>query len=205
MARLKLNKVELTRLRRDVKTYNQYLPVLKLKQEQLQAEQLKARRELARLTAGLQAAREALKSVIPLLAEPLLFDISALLTPLKVTVEQRMVAGVDVPVLAELTFPDLNLSYFGNPIWFTKYISKLREFTYLDLETRSYTERLARITAELRRTSQKVNLFELVLVPQAKEGIRRIRIALGDQQVAAVGRAKIAKSKAVAAARRRVA
>ena len=42
----KLNKVELTRMRREMKTYQQFLPVLKLKQEQLQAEQLKIRREL---------------------------------------------------------------------------------------------------------------------------------------------------------------
>ena len=42
--KVKLNKVELTRLRRDVRTYQQFLPVLKLKQEQLQAEQLKIRR-----------------------------------------------------------------------------------------------------------------------------------------------------------------
>ncbi len=203
MARFKLNKVELTRLRRQVKTYNQYLPVLKLKQEQLQAEQLKARRELAGLKAELEAGRKELATLIPLLSEELIFDLASLLTPRHVEVTQRTVAGVDVPIVANVAFHQTTLSYFGNPAFVSRAIDKLRDFIRFDLKVRSYEERLRRISAELRRTTQKVNLFEQVLIPEATEGIRRIRIALGDQQVAAVGRAKIAKGKAVAAARRR--
>ena len=45
------------------------------------------------------------------------------------------------------------------------------------------------------RTTQRVNLFEKVKIPEAKEAIRIIRIKLGDEMTAAVGRAKIAKNK----------
>ena len=51
---------------------------------------------------------------------------------------------------------------------------------------------------ELRTTSQRVNLFEKVKIPETKENIRRIGIYIGDQQTAAVVRGKIAKRKLAA-------
>jgi V/A-type H+-transporting ATPase subunit D len=48
---------------------------------------------------------------------------------------------------------------------------------------------------ELRITTQRVNLFEKVKIPEAKEAIRRIKIYIGDQMTNAVGRSKIAKNK----------
>ena len=54
---------------------------------------------------------------------------------------------------------------------------------------------------ELRATSQRVNLFEKVKIPEAKENIRVIGVFLGDQQTAAVVRGKISKKKLVEAAK----
>jgi len=197
----KLNKVELTRLRRQVKTYNQYLPVLKLKQEQLQAEQLKARRALVALRESLLQAKADVASVIPMLAEHLVFDMTKYLRALEVELTKTTVAGVEVPEIGTVVFAMLSISYFGNPAWVPRAVEKLRDLVRLHIKASVFEERLARITAELRRTTQRVNLFEQVLIPDSKEAIRRIRIALGDQQVAAVGRAKIAKRKTVAAGR----
>ena len=50
----------------------------------------------------------------------------------------------------------------------------------------------------LTRIVQRVNLFEKIKIPQATDAIRRIRIKLGDDMTAGVGRAKIAKTKASA-------
>ena len=54
---------------------------------------------------------------------------------------------------------------------------------------------------ELRSTSQRVNLFEKVKIPEAIENIRVIEVYLGDQQTAAVVRGKIAKKKLTEAAK----
>ena len=56
------------------------------------------------------------------------------------------------------------------------------------------------LSAELRSTSQRVNLFEKVKIPECKENIRRIRIMLGDLDTSAVARSKIAKKKSQEAA-----
>jgi len=48
---------------------------------------------------------------------------------------------------------------------------------------------------ELSVTTQRVNLFEKVKIPEAQENIRLIKIYIGDQLSNAVGRSKIAKRK----------
>ena len=56
-------------------------------------------------------------------------------------------------------------------------------------------EGVAVLRQELRITTQRVNLFEKVKVPEAEEAIRRIKIYIGDQMANAVGRSKAAKRK----------
>jgi len=56
-------------------------------------------------------------------------------------------------------------------------------------------ERVARLNQQARRITQRVNLFEKVLIPRAKESIKRIQVGLGEQERTAVVRSKIAKAK----------
>jgi V/A-type H+-transporting ATPase subunit D len=48
---------------------------------------------------------------------------------------------------------------------------------------------------ELRVTTQRVNLFEKVKIPECMDNIRKISIYLGDQMANAVGISKVAKKK----------
>jgi V/A-type H+-transporting ATPase subunit D len=50
------------------------------------------------------------------------------------------------------------------------------------------------------KVTQRVNLFDKVLIPQAEANIRRILVYLGDAERAAVVGAKIAKGKREAGA-----
>ena len=65
----------------------------------------------------------------------------------------------------------------------------------LQSERAVYDEQRRLVTEELQRTSQRVNLFEKVKIPECRDAIRVIKIALGDEQTAAVARGKIAKSR----------
>ncbi|MBP47279.1 MAG: V-type ATP synthase subunit D [Myxococcales bacterium] len=194
----KLNKVELTRMRREMKTFQQFLPVLKLKQEQLQAEQLKIRRELQARRAAIAKLQSGWDSVIPLLAESTLVSVARLTRAENLRLGSKTVAGVTVPTLVSVSFPSVAVSVFGTQAWLSRALPKLRQFVRLHTELQVIEKQFDLVDQELRRTTQKVNLFELVLIPEAKEAIRRIKIALGDLQVAAVARAKIAKGKATA-------
>ena len=72
---------------------------------------------------------------------------------------------------------------------------RLREIAGLDAMAKTLRQRVTLLERELRATAQRVNLFEKVKIPEAKENIRVIGIYLGDQQTSAVVRGKIAKKK----------
>ena len=71
----------------------------------------------------------------------------------------------------------------------------LREIARLDALAKTLRRQVELLEQELRSTAQRVNLFEKVKIPEAKENIRVIGIYLGDQQTSAVVRGKIAKKK----------
>jgi V/A-type H+-transporting ATPase subunit D len=56
-------------------------------------------------------------------------------------------------------------------------------------------QRVARLHVQVRRITQRVNLFEKVLIPRAQQNIKRIQIGLGEQERTAVVRSKISKRK----------
>ena len=190
-----LNKTELTRLRREEKMYKQFLPVLQLKQEQLQIEQLKLKRELQGREQKFLAAKQQVAKASPLFAEKLPTDALGLARVKHLELGEKSVAGVKVPTLLSVSFEEREYSRFGTPPWVSIVLPPLRELVRQHTELSIFKRQYELVSRELRKATQKVNLFEKVLIPETKEGIRRIKIALGDEQVAAVGRGKIAKSK----------
>jgi len=190
-----LNKTELTRLRREEKTYKQFLPVLQLKQEQLQTEQLKLKRQPSGREEELAKARAEVERYAPLLAEPLPVPLSDLVKVERIQLGEKSVAGVKVPILQEVVFSERDYSRFGSPMWVSGVLKELRSLVRQTTELKVLRRQAELVTRELRKATQKVNLFEKVLIPETRSGIKRIKIALGDEQVAAVGRGKIAKGK----------
>ena len=103
------------------------------------------------------------------------------------------IAGIDIPVFEELTFADTRWDLTATPVWVDGGVEALRSVLRLDAHLKVLKEQLRLLGDELRVTTQRVNLFEKVKIPETKENIRMIRIYLGDQQTAAVVRGKMAK------------
>jgi len=195
---LKRTKSELRVQRDSLKRFQRYLPTLQLKKQQLQSELRHVEIEREELEAEQDKARRALQSWIGLFAEDL--PLSDWIRVKKMTIGQQHVAGVDVPVLEAFELEEDCPDRLEQPVWVDDGLIALKR----EIEFRIRLEILRRqeelIAAELRTTSQRVNLFEKVKIPQCKENIRVIRIALGDEQVAGVVRGKLAKKKQEAAA-----
>ena len=81
------------------------------------------------------------------------------------------------------------------PFWVDEALVRLREISRGNALLKTIRNQVELLNRELRLTSQRVNLFEKVKIPEAKENIRKIEIYLGDQQTSAVVRGKIAKKK----------
>ena len=194
MEKVKYNKTALKEQRDALKKYEKFLPILLLKKMQLQT-------VLRQLEPEIEAKRQQMKSVSdyihpwsPLLSGPEV-DIEDYVEIREVQVEMDNIAGVEVPEFRDLTFKEIPYSLFSTPIWFDKAVESVKKLIRSREEVKTLQQKEALIREELRTTTQRCNLFEKKLIPQLKENIRRIKIFLGDQETAAVGRAKIAKSK----------
>ena len=194
MSKIKHTKNELKTQRDALRRFNRYLPTLLLKKQQLQMEmrQLEQRMEEvageeARLVAGLAA-------WVRLFAEPV--DVGGLVKLAGVKTTSGNIAGVTIPVLQEIQFAPVPIDLYATPAWVEEGAQAVEQLLQLRIEREILAEQHRLLADELRTTSQRVNLFEKVKIPECEENIRIIRIFLGDAQTADVARSKLAKSKA---------
>jgi V/A-type H+-transporting ATPase subunit D len=191
MPAVKLTKNELKRQKDALKRYRRYLPTLILKKQQLQMVIRQLESRLAEETRNRQGLVDSAATWMDLFAEPFPFE-----DWLKVTgvqTESANVAGVEIPVFKSLDFITEGHDLFMTPPWVDDALSLFAGLARLDVEIGLLRKQVGLLEDELRVTSQRVNLFEKVKIPQAAESIRKIQIYLGDQQTAAVVRGKIAK------------
>ena len=196
---VKLTKNELKVQKDRLKQFQRYLPTLQLKKQQLQAVVMEITAQLEQVEQQRRAAVSGLDNWVAVFAENDCFPaekrLETLVRPRSVECGQENIAGVTVPVFRELTFEDIRYDVADYPLWVDTAALRLREIAQLDALEKTLRLRVELLERELRSTAQRVNLFEKVKIPEAKENIRVIGIYLGDQQTAAVVRGKIAKKK----------
>jgi V/A-type H+-transporting ATPase subunit D len=195
VAKIKFTKNELKNQRDALERYQRFLPTLQLKKQQLQAEVRTVRGELDDRKGELHKAKDDLSRWRALFSE--LDDPEQYLGAPDIEKAEVNVVGVVVPVIQAVRFKRVELDYFSEPMWLTAGLDMLERLVRLSLDIAALKERLELLEDELRVTTQRVNLFEKVKIPEARDNIRRIRIFMGDEQTAAVARAKIAKGKGV--------
>ena len=198
MPKIKHTKSELKNQRDDLYRYERFLPTLELKKQQLQVEVRKLSAAIEASRAEEAGLRAELDGWIRIFAEP--FDLGALLQLKEIRRGSGNIAGVAIPIFQEAVFERVPLDLFQTPPWLDDGLAVLERLTRLRA-ARAIMETQERLLGEeLRTTTQRVNLFEKVKIPECTDNIRVIRIFLGDEQTAAVARAKLAKGKAVAEA-----
>lgn len=196
---VKLTKNELKVQKDRLKQFQRYQPTLQLKKQQLQAVVMQVTAQLEQVARQRQAAVAGLDDWVAVFAENDSFPeekrLGALIRPRHVVCGEQNIAGVTVPVFQELSFEDIRYDVADYPLWVDTAAVRLREIARLDALEKTLRRQVELLERELRATAQRVNLFEKVKIPEAKENIRVIGIYLGDQQTSAVVRGKIAKKK----------
>ena len=174
--------------------YRRYLPTLTLKKQQLQSEI----RTIEAKAKAVRKAREELeygfRDWIAVFSEQDAFP-EGIITVSNIRKGTGNIAGVEIPVYEGADFSRGEYDLYETPLWVDIAVRHMERAISLDLEAEVLDEQVRLLTAELLATSQRVNLFEKVKIPETEENIRKISIYMADQQVNAVVRSKISKRK----------
>lgn len=195
MAEIKLTKNELKSQRVKLDQLQKYLPTLQLKKALLQAEVVHARYEMLESTKHAQEELKRLKDNSPLLSMDLPFSLEEAVSIDAIEVEHENIAGTEMPKLQKVLFHPFSYDIYTTPIWVDGLLDIVKQATYFQITQEYATLRLSILEKELKEVSIRVNLFEKVLIPRCIENIKKIKIFLGDLQLAQVGQAKVAKRK----------
>jgi V/A-type H+-transporting ATPase subunit D len=194
MTKIKLTKGELKRQRDALRQYQRYLPTLQLKKQQLQMEIARQYNLLAEKKSLYEKKKNACLAWAGLLCEDER-KCRQWLIPQQISTSIKNIAGVDLPIFSHVTFKQPVYDLFLVHLWVDNGLEALKVLVVLGEEFAIIQKGIEILKHELRITTQRVNLFEKVKIPQAEEAIRLIKIYIGDQMANAVGRAKIAKNK----------
>jgi len=203
MAKIKLTKNELKKQKDALKMYKRYLPTLQLKKQQLQTEIRGIEARAKTIAQERETLMEQFRAWIAVFGEESAIRTETgdwLLSVKEIRTSVGNIAGVEIPVYSGADFVLAEYDLFVRPLWIDKALDRLKAMLELDLEIKVLEEQIARLAHELRVTTQRVNLFEKVKIPEALDSIKKIGIYLGDQQTAQVVRGKISKRKLVRAA-----
>ncbi len=198
MATLALNKTSLHKENERLKTFQRFLPTLDLKRKQLLMERAKAAAALARVEADLTAAEETVSADLPMVSNELV-DLTKLVEVTNVELGEENVVGAYVPVLKSYKCETRPYGYLSRPHWVDAVAARLKEILGLRIEVQVARRRYELLEVAARKITQRVNLFEKVLIPRTQQNIKRIRLFLSDGERISVVQAKIAKKKQLAA------
>ena len=197
MAKIRLSKNSLQQQQQQLKLYRKLLPSLDLKRRQLTVELQKARAEHTSAQAAADLLENSIGEQLPMLADEQT-DLTGLVKMKRYIVGEENIVGTRLPILEQVEFEVAEYSRLATPAWVDILVVRLKEAAEARVRVRIAEQRVAILEQAVRRISQRVNLFEKILIPTAEKNIQRIRIYLGDAERAAVITSKLAKKKQLA-------
>ena len=197
MAKIKLTKNELKVQKDALKMYRRYLPTLTLKKQQLQSEIRTIEAKAIAVRQERENLEKGFSSWIAVFSEESAFP-DGIITVSNIRKGVGNIAGVTIPTFEGADFSRGDYDLYETPLWVDIAANHMEKAMSLDLEAEVLEEQVRLLEKELLSTSQRVNLFEKVKIPETEENIKKISIYMADQQVSAVVRSKISKRKIAA-------
>ena len=194
MAKIKLTKNELKVQKDALKMYRRYLPTLTLKKQQLQSEIRTIEAKAIAVRKQREDLEQGFSSWIAVFSETEAFP-DGIITVSNIRKGTGNIAGVTIPTFEGADFYRGDYDLYETPLWIDIAANHMEKAMSLDLEAEVLDEQVRLLEKELLSTSQRVNLFEKVKIPETEENIKKISIYMADQQVSAVVRSKISKRK----------
>src|SRR6266436_471234 len=164
MPTILLSKSALQQQRAKLQLFERFLPSLELKRQQLTAEYKKAGQALADAEQSKDNVSRSQKAVLPILGSTSM-KLAGLVRIRRLEITEEDVLGLRLPSLGAIEFEEAHYSLLATPFWVDDLVLCLKEAVTQRIRLQVYRERIARMQGAVRRVSQRVNLFEKVLIP----------------------------------------
>ncbi|MFP4164932.1 MAG: V-type ATP synthase subunit D [Chitinispirillaceae bacterium] len=189
------NKTYLQSLNRELKIRENALPTLVAKESALRIEVKKARKVVQEYEFQIE---EKLASIAQ--TDRLWREIpEGLISISKVNIQVKKIAGVKTPVLEGVDFSVSRYSLLSHPAWVPEGLELLKSIAELKIGLELGRKKLEILEYARKKTTQKVNLYEKVQIPEYNDAIRRIKRFLEDEENLAKSSQKILKTKTAVA------
>ncbi|MEI6386589.1 MAG: V-type ATP synthase subunit D [Spirochaetota bacterium] len=189
------NKTYLQQLNKELKVRLNALPTLQAKESALRLEVKRAKDEMAAFDAALADRRSFLAAEMRLWRE---FP-SDLVRVKAVHLKERKIAGIRTPDLESVEFESRPLSFFTEHGWIPEGLKVLEELATLMVRREIAEKRMAVLEYNRKKTTQKVNLYEKVQIPDYQEAILKIKRFMEDEDNLSKASQKILKARIAAA------
>ena len=184
------NKTSLQQIEKNLKMRQRTLPIIKSKETALRLEVKRCKEEADLLEEKLRQQIAGYESMYALWGE---FDTS-LVALRDVELDVKKIAGVRVPVLANIRLEVRPFGIFSAPKWYFDGINLLHGLVKTAVEREFVFAKLHLLDHARKKTTQKVNLFEKVQIPGFQEAVRKIKRFMEDEENLSKSSQKILKS-----------
>jgi V/A-type H+-transporting ATPase subunit D len=189
--RFQYNKTYLQQLNRGLKVRENALPTLAAKEAALRMEVKRAKEEVVRIEEQVQREMTEQSATLRLWNElP-----GGLVNVASAEIAVRKIAGVKTPLLQHVRFAVAPYSVFGAPAWIPSGIEAIKRMTTLEIQLELAKHKVAELEFARKKTTQKVNLYEKVQIPEYKAAISKIKRFLEDEENLSKSSQKILKGK----------
>lgn len=110
-------------------------------------------------------------------------------------VKIRNIAGVKIPILADVNYQVSDYALFSQPAWIPAGVDILKKIIRLRVEIKITERQFEILNLARKKTTQKVNLYEKVQIPQYQNAIRMVKRFLEDKENLSKAAQKLVKKR----------
>ncbi len=185
------NKISQQRLKKQLDIRLRALPTLQSKEAALRVEVKNAKDRMNELEQQLNEQMKTYEDMVRLWSE---FD-KDLVTVREVKLSSKKIAGTKTPVLEDVEFDIKDFSLYNKPSWFLEGVQVLESMARIGIEREVFRQKMHLLDYARKKTTQKVNLYEKVQIPEYQDAINKIKRFLEDQENLSKSAQKIVKKR----------
>jgi V/A-type H+-transporting ATPase subunit D len=189
------NKTALQQLKKQLKIRENALPTLQAKESALRFEVKSAKDEVKAAEESFAQRKKDLEAVSRLWPE---FPVT-LLSVGDVSLEFKKIAGVKTPLFKNVSFSVAEFSLVSSPSWLPGGLMMLKQAAELQAKIAVAKKKVEILEYARKKTTQKVNLYEKVQIPEYQDAILKIKRFMEDDENLAKSSQKILKARIAAA------